>query len=230
MERALNILTLADVENKSIWDFYEKGKLEGYDLIISCGDLSPSYLEFLVSMTNLPLLYVRGNHDGVYDRKPPLGCIPIDDDIYDFKGLRIMGLGGSMDYHSGHDMYTEKEMVRRFNKVLPKAVIMGGVDILVTHAPAKGYGDLDDLPHQGFECFNDICRRLKPKYMLHGHVHKEYGHFVRERLHESGTRIINCYDKFDLKVKPDEYPPEGQTGSAMYDIYVRMKSVMKNIG
>ena len=48
------------------------------DLIISCGDLDPSYLEFLESMTNVPLLYVHGNHDHVYEKTPPEGCIPID--------------------------------------------------------------------------------------------------------------------------------------------------------
>jgi hypothetical protein len=62
-------------------------------------------------MTNVPLLYVRGNHDRGYDRKPPLGCTDIDDKIYDFNGLRILGLGGSIRYHEGPDMYTEAEML-----------------------------------------------------------------------------------------------------------------------
>ena len=31
-------------------------------------------------------------------------------------------------------------------------------DILLTHAPCRGYGDMEDLPHRGFECFNDLLK------------------------------------------------------------------------
>ena len=40
----MKILAIADEESKYLWDFYEKGKLDGIDLIISCGDLDPNYL------------------------------------------------------------------------------------------------------------------------------------------------------------------------------------------
>ena len=51
----MKILSLSDVENKGLWDFYEKGRLSDVDLIISCGDLDPGYLEFIESVTNVPL-------------------------------------------------------------------------------------------------------------------------------------------------------------------------------
>ncbi len=220
----MKILCLADVENKGLWDFYQKDRVRDVDLIISCGDLDPVFLEFLVSMTNVPLLYVHGNHDDKYDRKPPLGCTCIEDNIYDFKGLRIMGLGGSMKYGHKKNMYTEKEMEKRVKKLHKKAVLMGGIDILVTHAPAAGYGDLEDLPHKGFECFNGLLQEFKPLYMLHGHVHMNYGKVTRESDHPSGTHIINCYDKYELDVADDAFPEQGQTGSAMYDLYMRLKN------
>ena len=34
----MKILAIADVESKYLWDYFEKSKLEGIDLIISCGD------------------------------------------------------------------------------------------------------------------------------------------------------------------------------------------------
>ena len=219
----MKILSLSDVENKGLWDFYEKGRLSDVDLIISCGDLDPGYLEFIESVTNVPLLYVHGNHDDKYDRKPPLGCTCIDGDIYDFNGLRVMGLGGSIRYSANKNMYSEKEMQQRIKKLRKKAVLMGGIDVLVTHAPAAGYGDMEDLPHHGFECFNDIMNDFKPLYMLHGHVHMNYGRLERERLHPSGTKIINCYDKYELEISDDEFPNVGETGSPMYDLYMRMK-------
>ncbi|MBQ1467162.1 MAG: metallophosphoesterase, partial [Solobacterium sp.] len=117
----------------------------------------------------------------------------IDGSVYDYQGLRIFGLGGSYRYRSGEDMYTERQMRRRIWKASGKLFLSGGFDILLTHAAAYGYGDLQDLPHRGFDCFNDLMEQYKPSYMFHGHVHKEYGHFERELIHESGTRIINCY-------------------------------------
>ncbi|MGH3452683.1 MAG: metallophosphoesterase, partial [Haloechinothrix sp.] len=33
------------------------------DLVVSCGDLPFDYLEYLVTVLNVPLLYVPGNHD-----------------------------------------------------------------------------------------------------------------------------------------------------------------------
>lgn len=223
----MNILVIADVESKSLWDFYDKSKTEGIDLIISCGDLAPEYLEFLVTMANCPLLYVRGNHDRCYDTKPPCGCIDIDDQVYDYKGLRILGLGGSMRYKPGSDMYTEDEMAARIRKMRSAIAMKNGFDILVTHAPAAGYGDLPDLPHQGFRCLNELMDTYHPRYMLHGHVHKDYGHFTREHEHSSGTRIINCYDHYVLPVGDDEHPAHGKTGSALYDLYVSINKRTK---
>ena len=74
----MKILFLADIESKFLWDYFDKSKLEGVDLIISCGDLSANYLSFLATFTHAPILYVRGNHDGRYEQKPPEGCIDIE--------------------------------------------------------------------------------------------------------------------------------------------------------
>ena len=47
----MKILILADVESKYLWDYFDKSKLEGVDLILSCGDLNPQYLSFVGSFT-----------------------------------------------------------------------------------------------------------------------------------------------------------------------------------
>ena len=52
----MRILLVADKEEKNLWDYFHKDKVKGVDLIISCGDLDPKYLEFLVTMVNKPLL------------------------------------------------------------------------------------------------------------------------------------------------------------------------------
>ena len=219
----MKILAVSDREEKALWDFFDPERLAGVDLILSCGDLHPDYLQFLVTMTRAELLYVRGNHDGKYDRNPPLGCISVEDRLYNYKGLRILGLGGSMRYKDGGDMYTEAEMRRRIRKVMPQIRMANGFDILLTHAPAKGLGDMEDLPHRGFDCFHELIEKYRPAYMLHGHVHQEYGKFERERRHPAGTRVINTCGYVTLEIGEDEYPPEGKTGSPIYDWYISWK-------
>ena len=193
----MKILAVADEESSSLWDYYTPDKTEGVELIISCGDLNASFLEFLVTLTNCPVLYVPGNHDTAYVNKPPEGCENIDGRIFKYKGVRILGLGGSMKYKDGPYMYTEAQMRHRIWKAKWDIVRNGGFDILVTHSPAKGYGDMNDLPHRGYDCLNKLLGICHPAYMLHGHVHAAYmSGFKRETVHSSGTVIINAFDKY----------------------------------
>ena len=141
----MKILALADEESAYLWDYFEKSKLEGIDLIISCGDLNPKYLSFIATFTNAPVIYVHGNHDKKYKNIPPEGCICIEDEIYVYKGVRILGLGGSMKYNSDECQYTEREMRKRVRKLRWKLFRSKGFDILVTHAPAYGLNDGDDM-------------------------------------------------------------------------------------
>lgn len=191
----MRILVVADEESPYYWDFYESGKLSDIDLIISCGDLAPSYLEFLVTFANVPVLYVHGNHDTKYDITPPEGCICIDDKIYVHEGVRIMGLGGSMRYREGKYQYTERQMARRVKKMCLKLFFHRGVDILVTHAPAFQLNDGQDLPHQGFRVFRDILDRYRPRFFLHGHVHMNYGRNQKRYDKYENTHVINAYER-----------------------------------
>ncbi len=197
----MKILAIADVEERCLWDFYNEERFGDVDLILSAGDLDADYLEFLVTVTNKPLFYVRGNHDDAYARRAPGGCICLEDCAYVWHGLRIAGLGGSMRYRDGLNMYTEQEMARRVRRLEPKVKLLGGVDILLTHAPARGVGDMEDLPHRGFECFADALERWRPECLVHGHIHQGYGsRFERVRHAECGARVINAcgYHVFEL--------------------------------
>ena len=103
----MKILAISDVESKYLWDYFQPEKLEGVDLILSCGDLKASYLTLLATFTHAPLLYVHGNHDTDYQRRPPEGCTCIEDTVYEVNGVRIAGLGGSVRYKPGPFQYTE---------------------------------------------------------------------------------------------------------------------------
>lgn len=113
----MKLLLLADKESPYLWDYYQPGRLSEYDLMLSCGDLKAEYLSFLATLGRAPLYYVRGNHDGNYDRRPPEGCDCIEDKLVVFNGLRIAGLGGSRLYSGGKNQYSEREMKNRIWKL-----------------------------------------------------------------------------------------------------------------
>lgn len=200
----MKILVLADEESKSLYEYYTPEKLANIDLIISCGDLKASYLTFFATMCRAPVLYIHGNHDGAYDHKPPEGCICIEDDIYVFRGVRIMGLGGSMEYiPDAKNQYTERKMDFRIRKMWLKLKLRGGIDILVTHAPAYQLNDMEDLPHRGFQCFKRLMDQYHPKYFVHGHVHANYGGKFRRMDTYNNTVVVNAYEQFII-----EYPDQ----------------------
>lgn len=190
----MKILIVSDMEERLLYDCFRKERVEGVELIISCGDLRAGYLDFLMTMVNVPMLYVLGNHDDKLVREPPLGGISLEGNIVNYKGYKIAGLGGCMKYNDRCiNMYTEGEMSWRCSRLSAKAALRGGIDIFVAHSPAKDYGDLEDYPHRGYKCFNKLLNRFHPKYMFHGHVHTNYNRSIKtEYDHPSGTKIMNC--------------------------------------
>lgn len=196
----MKILLVGDTPCKALWDYYEEGKLNDYDLILSSGDLPAEYLSFLVTFSRGPVLYVHGNHDEKYSRKPPEGCICIDDMIFEYQGVRILGLGGSMRYRAGSFQYTEKEMEKRIRKMWFKLRRSRGFDILLTHAPAFGLNDQEDVAHQGFQSFLPLMERYQPKYMVHGHVHLNYGYQMPRTTMYKNTTVVNSYEKYVLEI------------------------------
>ena len=201
----MKILTISDEECDALWDHYSPGRLKQYDLIISCGDLKPDYLSFLVTMARCPLLYVHGNHDGCYQHNPPDGCDCIDDHFVVYNGIRILGLGGCRRYRPGEYQYTDAQMRRRIMKLRWQLWKNKGVDIVVTHAPAEGLGDCDDPAHWGFPALRKLLDEYKPKYMLYGHVHLRYSDHPRVTQY-GDTTLINACERYEFDVPNRDVP------------------------
>jgi len=164
------------------------------DLLVSCGDLPPYYLDYLVSHLDVPLYAVHGNHDAV----PPfegsegyarcgahwLGRKAIRTD----SGVLLAGFDGSLRYNSGAYQSSQKEMQAMVRGLVPWLMLNRlrygrYLDVLVTHAPPKGIHDEADRCHTGFDAFNLLIHRFKPRYHLHGHIH------LYDRRSETVTRV-----------------------------------------
>lgn len=175
------------------------------DVIVSCGDLPFDYLENLVSRTDVPLLYVPGNHDpelklgdstfeglsANFDGTGPPGCVNVDGRIEKAAGLSFAGLGGSVNYNGGPNQYTQRQMRTRAWRLCWRARLRRRrVDVLLTHGAPAGLGDGDDPAHAGFEALNTLVVRLGPRMLIHGHV-RMYGPRTGDlRLGE--TQVVNA--------------------------------------
>ena len=196
----MKILALADHECPFLWDYLDRRRLEGVDLILSCGDLDPRYLSFVATFAHAPILYVHGNHDDRYRTVPPEGCICVEDRIYTHQGVRVLGLGGSVRYKpQGEHQYTQRQMDWRVWRQKLELLRRGGFDILLTHAPALGLNDGADFAHTGFGVFNTLLDRYQPRYFVHGHVHINYGADIPRHCSYGQTQVINAYESYTFE-------------------------------
>lgn len=181
-------------------------------LLIGCGDLPFYYLDFLISAFDMPLVYVRGNHDGgpqhlsdgrIIDHVQ--GGVDLHARVVLVRGLLMAGLEGSMRYRAdGKYMYTEAEMRVQVARLLPKVLLAQlrhgrRLDVLVTHSPPFGIHDDRDLAHTGFRIFLPMMHWLRPRYLLHGHVHK-IGANVPHRTLVGETTVINVFPYRQLEL------------------------------
>lgn len=91
-------------------------------------------------------------------------------------------------------------MERRVARLSSKIRRMGGVDIIVAHAPVRGCNDGEDPAHMGFDCFNAMLGQFQPKYFVHGHVHLNYGRIPR--CAQCGeTQVINAYERYTFELE-----------------------------
>lgn len=213
MAQSLKILALSDRVLDHLYCSNVAERYPDLDLIIGCGDLPFYYLDFMVSALNVPLVYVRGNHDTgpQYTAEGRvLHRVPGGDDIHGrslmVNNLLLAGIEGSMRYRPHAPlMYTERQMRLEIARLLPQLLwnrVKHGrfLDILVTHSPPYGIHDQEDRAHTGFRQFLTLMRYFRPRYLLHGHIHV-YRH-KRPRLSQyEATTVINVYPYHLLQVE-----------------------------
>jgi Icc-related predicted phosphoesterase len=200
----LKILCVADTVEACLYNKFDAERFGAVDLVLSCGDLPPEYLSFLVSATGGPVYYVRGNHDIRYDAKPPLGAMDLHGRVVDFQGIRILGLEGSRWYNGGPCQYSDAQMRGMIRKLWPRLWFRKPVDLILTHAPPRGVHDREDLCHRGFQSFNRLIEQLEPRYFIHGHVHEHFASLDARTTQVATTKVINAYGHVCIPIDPEK--------------------------
>ena len=179
-------------------------RFKDVELIVGCGDLPYYYLEYILSMLNVPLVYVHGNHDPEEEYlsdgtaiKGPCGGINLHSRTHKENGLLLAGLEGSIRYKSGRFQYTQREMWLNVFYLIPglllnKLVYGRYLDILVAHSPPYGIHNGDDRIHVGFRAFLWFMKVFKPRYFIHGHRHIYNPTEITETQYLD-TEVFNIY-------------------------------------
>ncbi|MBC7228036.1 MAG: metallophosphoesterase [Thermoflexales bacterium] len=199
----MKILALSDQVVESIYSAEVRERFGDVDLLLSCGDLPYSYLEYVVTMLGVPAFYVHGNHDLPEDLGrgellyAPRGWVDLDGRTARVGPLLLAGLEGALRYRPDAPFqYSEGEMRWKVVRLLP-ALLLNRLrygrylDVLVTHAPPLGIHNDLDLPHRGFAVFRWLMERFRPRYLLHGHKHVYKPQTTRTRYGE--TLVVNVY-------------------------------------
>ena len=208
----MKILAVSDEVVDRLYSTQISEYFRDVDMILGCGDLPYEYLEFLVSVLNVPLLYVPGNHDPQFDKRNSSaradGCDLLDQRVARVKGLNLAGLGGSIRYKPvPPNQYTQTEMYLRVISFLPTLLRQrvqtgGGLDIVIAHSPPRGIHDDDDPAHVGFLAFRNFIRVFKPRYFLHGHTLVYKSNLLPPVTQMGATTVINVNPYRLLEVEP----------------------------
>jgi len=216
----MNILAVSDnilprLENG---DFLQR-TYPDIDLLISCGDMPPPYLDYIASVLDAPLFFVRGNHDQNYADGFP-GGEDLHRKAVAYRGLWFAGLEGSMVYNYSPVQYSDLSMwtlaLRMAPGMLWRRLRHGaGVDVFVTHSPPRGIHDMSDRPHQGFRALRLVIAWYRPRYLIHGHVDV----LDRRRAIETKvgqTQVININPVRFLDINASPRPIMNRTGGQLH--------------
>ncbi len=196
------------VSDKVVEYLYSPRIVERYkdvELIVGCGDLPYYYLEFILSMLNVPLLYVHGNHDPEREYLSdgsfimgPAGGLNLHRRVHKEKNLLLVGLEGSIRYKRDVCFqYTQQEMWLNVMSLIPRLwvnkLLYGRyIDVVVAHSPPYGIHNGEDRIHVGFRAFLWFCKTFKPRYLIHGHRHIYNPNEITTTQYME-TKVINIY-------------------------------------
>jgi len=198
----VKILAVSDVESQYVYRNIGGDTLQDIGFIISCGDLPYHYLEYMISLSNKDLYFVKGNHapkteiGDMRQSSGPQGARNLHLNVLRTKeGISLAGIEGSLAYNYGVYQYSQSQMWQFVFRLVPTLFLNymrynRFVDIFVTHAPAWHINDQPDLPHQGIKAFRWFLEVFRPKYHLHGHV-RDYLQKSNVRTSFEGTEVIN---------------------------------------
>ena len=188
----MKILSVSDIVVSDLVGTGSPIDADSIGLILGCGDLPPEYLARLRAKYDVPLYYILGNHD-IRHELVPQGCLNITGRIVHHGPFALLGFSGSRWYNGNPNQFREREMRAQIRKLWFPMWRLKQLDVLVTHAPPRHVHDAEDRCHRGFSCYRDFIKKYKPRFMIHGHIHRFFETPAERLSVVNETKVINSY-------------------------------------
>lgn len=215
------LVFISDTHNR-----HKKIKLPDGDILVHCGDATSmgeihelqQVIDWFKKLLDVgkykDIIYISGNHDFGYQEMPALmkdmtkgvGHY-LEDKAVTVQGLKFYGSPWSPLFFEWAYNLPRGEALKEKWDMIP-----ANTDVLITHTPPFGIGDLVnrsfttsyDPPnfdgHTGCRELLEAVKKLKPKIHAYGHIHDAYGTTTI-----GGTTFVNaatCDDKYQAVHEP----------------------------
>lgn len=169
------------------------------DILVHAGDFSKvgklkeiqAFNDYLASLSHPHKVIIAGNHDIGFDEKTSRrlhgkwfvpeaevkaalkNCVYLEDSETEILGLRIYGSPWTPVFYDWAFLKARGEEINEVWKKIPR-----NIDILVTHGPPLGRGDVCFPAKNRAGCanlLNIVQNHVRPKFHIFGHIHEGYG-------------------------------------------------------
>ena len=177
-------------------ELHDHFKVPDGDVYINAGDFTNlgtedaiiSFNEHLSSLPHKYKIIIAGNHDFLFERHPKraesllTNCIYLKDSAIVIKNIKIYGSPYTPWFHDwAFNLHRGKPLKEKWD------LIPSNTDILITHGPPLGHGDLVSNSREGCEDLLNRIKQINLKYHIFGHIHEGYG-----ITREGQTILINA--------------------------------------
>jgi len=181
------------------------------DILVHAGDLTnqgalkdvEDFNDFLGSLPHRDKIVIAGNHDFCFERNPReaeallTNCTYLRDRAVTVQGIRLWGSPWQPWFYDWAFNLQRGAAIREKWDLIPP-----DTDVLITHGPPLGFGDMTSRGGEQVGCHDllDAVRRVKPRLHIFGHIHEGAGVFD-----DGGTTFINA-STCDLWYQPVNAP------------------------
>lgn len=180
------------------------------DILVHAGDVTAhgqlaQVADFNAWLGDLPhrhKVMIAGNHDFCFERQPVktaallTNCIYLLDEAITLDGLHFYGSPWQPWFYDWAFNLPRGPEIRSKWELIPAQT-----DVLITHGPPLGYGDLTSLGEQvGCADLLEVVGAKRPKFHIFGHIHEGYG--VTQNEHTTFVNASSC----NLQYEPVQRP------------------------
>ncbi len=180
------------------------------DVLIHSGDMTNrgelhevrAFDAFLARLDHRHKLVIAGNHDFCFERQPAAArellrhAVYLEDEAAEVEGVRFYGSPWQPWF------YDWAFNLERGAEIRAKwALIPDDVEVLITHGPPLGHGDVTARGDAvGCADLLERIRQVRPRYHLFGHIHEAFGTST-----DGTTTYVNA-STCDLRYRPVNPP------------------------